>query len=200
MKSGKILSRRLAPVLFLLLGRVLVAQELAVDGGEHHHVHQDMPTAVGSLADIRVDFELTGASGQLVRDEDFRGRHLLLGFGFTRCTDVCPIMVARMAATIGLADGELAGAFVSVDTERDSPASVHAYTTGFNENITGLGGSLDQINAAASNFRVSYVVTKTQRSYTVQHTSHMFLIDPQGELVDVFPFTESSATILAALD
>jgi len=185
--------------LALFAGDGSIAQ---VAGGaeDEHHVHRELSPVSDVLGDISVDFELVGENGALIRDEDFRGRYVLMGFGFTRCTDVCPIMVARMASTIKLAERELNGVFVSVDTERDTPADVHAYTTRFSEKITGLGGSVEQINTAADNFKISYVVTKTQRSYTVQHTSHMFLIDPTGKLVDVFAFTESPATIVAALN
>ena len=56
-----------------------------------------------------------------------------------------------------------------------------------------------QINAAASNFKVSYAVTKTQNNYTVQHTANVYLIDPSGELVDVFTFSTPAEELMAAM-
>ena len=166
---------------------------------EHHH-ESNSPPASGVLDEIDVNFTLLGADGAVVTDEDFRGAHLLLGFGFTRCTDVCPIMVANMARTISQVGDGLAGVFVSVDTERDSPSTVEAYAKVFHERVSGLSGSIEQINAAARNFRISYVVTKSQNSYTVQHTSHVFLIDPDGQLIDVFAMNTDPAIIAAAME
>ena len=65
--------------------------------------------------------------------------------------------------------------------------------------MLGLSGSIEQINAATKNFKVSYAVTKTQDAYTVQHTANIFLIDPAGELVDVFNFSTSPESILEAV-
>ena len=174
---------------------------------EHAHRH-DMSGAgedgaaqlMSSLAGISPDFELINRHGDLVRDEDFRGRYVLLGFGFTRCTDVCPVMALNMARVLQAIEAPAAGVFISVDTERDSPSTVDDYTRGFDPRITGLSGSVEQINEAVRNFNARYVVTKSEDGTTVQHTSHIYLLDPQGELIDVFAFMTPSEDIVAALE
>ena len=166
------------------------------------HVHEGhemvgMPHFGDPLQDIVVDFELVGRDGGTVTAEDFRGRHVLLGFGFTHCPDVCPLMVLNMGKAVR--DTGAVGIFISVDTERDSPEITDQYASRFGERMIGLSGNISQINAAASNFKVSYVVTKTQNNYTVQHSANVFLIDPDGRLVDVFNFSTPGEELAAAM-
>jgi protein SCO1/2 len=149
---------------------------------------------------IVVDFALVDRDGKTVSDEDFRGRYVLLGFGFTHCEHICPLMALNMGQVVASAAKPATGIFVSVDTERDTAAISDDYAQHFGESMLGLGGSIEQINAAAKNFKVSYAVTKTQDHYTVQHTANVFLIDPRGELVDVFAFSAGPDQILEAMD
>ncbi|HSG64447.1 MAG TPA: SCO family protein [Gammaproteobacteria bacterium] len=158
--------------------------------------------AIGVPGDhgIVVDFTLVDRDGKLVTDEDFRGRYVLLGFGFTHCEHICPLMALNMGRVVEGAASPATGIFVSVDTERDTAAASDDYARHFGESMLGLGGSVEQINAAAKNFKVSYAVTKTQDHYTVQHTANVYLIDPQGELVDVFVFSTGPDRIIEAID
>ena len=166
------------------------------------HVHEGhemagMPVFGDPLQDIVVDFELVGRDGGTVTAEDFRGRHVLLGFGFTHCPDVCPLMVLNMGKAVR--DTGAVGIFISVDTERDSPEITNQYASRFGERMIGLSGNVSQINAAANNFKVSYVVTKSQNNYTVQHSANVFLIDPDGRVVDVFNFSTPGEELAAAM-
>jgi len=188
----------------------VVASALAgpVVGQEHQadphlaHGESSVPDGPGLGAGshgIVVDFELTDRDGNLVTDEDFLGRYVLLGFGFTHCAHICPTMALHMGQALSSTDKPAVGVFVSVDTERDSPAAIDDYASHFGEAMVGLGGDYEQINAVASNFKVSYAVTKTQSNYTVQHTANIYLIDPEGELVDVFTFTSAPEAMLEAM-
>ena len=171
-------------------------------GSEHVHEGHEVGAAQGfndPLQDIVVDFELVGGDGTIVTAADFRGRHVLLGFGFTHCPAVCPMMALNMGKALRDTDNAAVGIFVSVDTERDSAAVTNEYASRFGERMVGLGGSIEQINAAASNFKVSYVVTKTQNTYNVQHTANVYLIDPGGRLVDVFNFSTPAEELAAAM-
>lgn len=176
----------------------------AQEAGNDHAGHGAMASGYAPMAGlgdhgIVVDFELTGRDGALVRDEDFRGRYVLLGFGFTHCEHICPLMALNMGRVVAETDHDMTGVFVSVDTERDTAAITDDYATHFGEAMLGLSGSVEQINAATKNFKVSYAVTKTQDAYTVQHTANVFLIDPNGALVDVFNFSTSPENILEAI-
>ncbi|MEE9570482.1 MAG: SCO family protein [Gammaproteobacteria bacterium] len=169
------------------------ARTLAEDTVNHDSI--DSANAHG----ITVDFELLDRHGNVVTDEDFLGRYVLLGFGFTHCPHICPMMALNMGKALSLTDVDAAGIFVSVDTERDSPEVTDDYASNFGDSMLGLGGSYERVSAAATNFKVSFAVTKTQDNYTVQHTANVYVIDPAGELTDVFTFATSSETLLEAI-
>ena len=137
--------------------------------------------------------------GNLVSSEDFLGEYLLLGFGFTHCPDVCPMMALNMGIALRDTEVKAKGIFVSIDTERDTPTITDEYVSRFGDDLIGLGGSIDQINAVANNFKVSYAITKTQNNYIVQHTSNVFLIDPLGKLIDVYTFSTPAETLVEAM-
>lgn len=153
----------------------------------------------GNEHGIDVDFELLDRDGNIVTDEDFLGRYVLLGFGFTNCAHICPMMVLNMGKALKMTSHEAAGIFVSVDTERDTPAITDTYASNFGETMIGLSGSYEQVSAAAENFKVSFAVTKTQANYTVQHTANVYVIDPAGELLDVFTFATEPDVLLGAM-
>jgi protein SCO1/2 len=176
------------------------AQQAGMDHTAHMAMTGSLPIAGGSAdTGLVVDFELVDREGKLVSDEDFRGRYVLLGFGFTHCEHICPLMALNMGQVVQASPEPVIGIFVSVDTERDTPAISDDYAGHFGESMLGLGGSIEQINAAAQNFKVSYAVTKTQDAYTVQHTANVFLIDPEGALTDVFSFSTAPGEILEAI-
>ncbi len=173
---------------------------LAQGSGGAHEGHDVATSPVSDpLGDIVVAFELTDRDGNIVTAKDFEGRYVLLGFGFTHCPHICPMMVLNMGKALRETSIEAAGIFVSVDTERDSPTITDDYASKFGDSMIGLGGSIEQINAAASNFKVSYAITKTQNNYTVQHTANVYLIDPAGRLTDVFTFATPAETLMEAM-
>ena len=156
-------------------------------------------SADSPLQDIRADFELQDRNGEFVRDEEFLGKNVLLAFGFTHCVHVCPMIAANMASTLRVTDKDAVGIFVSVDTERDSPATTDDYAGGFGPTMIGLSGSYSQVSAAAKNFNATFVVTKSQDNYTVQHTPGIFLIGPDGAVIDVFAMNTAPGVIAAAM-
>jgi protein SCO1/2 len=169
------------------------AAHLAADAATHESLESS------NVHGINVAFELQDRTGNLVTAEDFRGRYVLLGFGFTNCAHICPMMVLNMGKALSMTDLDAAGIFVSVDTERDSPEITDNYASNFGASMTGLSGSYEQVSAAAENFKVSFAVTKTQANYTVQHTANVYVISPAGQLLDVLTFTTSAEDLVAAL-
>ncbi len=109
------------------------------------------------------------------------------------------MMVLNMAKALKMTNLDAAGIFISVDTERDSPEVTDNYASNFGDRLTGLSGSYELVSAAAANFKVSFAVTKTQDNYTVQHTANVYVINPAGELTDVFTFATSPEILLAAM-
>ncbi len=151
------------------------------------------------LSDVVVAFELVDSDGKVATYNDFRGRNVLLAFGFTHCQHICPMIAANMARAIKKSGKNAMGIFITVDTERDTPEKTNNYAHAFDDAMVGLGGSYQQVAEAAKNFNVTFVVTKAQDSYTVQHTPSIFLISPDGKLIDVFAMNSPVEAIVAAM-
>ena len=153
----------------------------------------------GPFEGIKPEFELVNHRGETVTEKDMRGYYVLLAFGFTHCLHICPMMAANMAMALKAAGQNAVGIFISVDSERDTPAVAQAYASSFHPSMMGLGGDYHQIRQAANNFKVSFVVTKSQKAYTVEHTSDIFLIRPDGRLIDVFALNASPKDMADAM-
>lgn len=142
-------------------------------------------------------FTLTDASGKQVTDKDFRGRYLLVFFGFTNCPDICPAGLQLMSAAldkIGAKADNIAPVFISVDPARDTREKLGAYVKNFNDRIVGLTGTPEEIAAVAKAYRVFYEKTPNGASpneYGMNHTSIIYLMGPDGEYVTHFtPMTD----------
>jgi len=118
---------------------------------------------------------------------DFKGKVVVVFFGFTRCPDVCPTGLAEIAAlkkALGPKGDQLQGVFISVDPERDSADVLQRYVTGFDPSFVGLRGTPEQTAAAAKDFRIFYakVPGKTPDSYTMDHTAGSYVFDATGQV------------------
>ena len=138
-------------------------------------------------ADYARDFSLTDHHGQLRSLKDFRGKVVVVFFGFTQCPDVCPTSMQELAevkAALG-ADGErLQGIFISVDPERDTLEMLKAYMENFDPSFLALRPTPEQLPALAKDFKIYYkkVDGTTPTSYTLDHSAGSYLYDPQGRL------------------
>ena len=130
-------------------------------------------------------FDLVASKGRHFTDRDFRGKFMLIYFGYTRCPDVCPVNLLVMSQALGLlgADAErIQPLFITVDPERDTPDVLKAYVTGFDPRFLGLSGTPEQIKKAASSFKAYYAKTGVANgTYSMDHTASFYLIDPKGE-------------------
>jgi protein SCO1/2 len=130
-------------------------------------------------------FALTDFNGQARTLADYRGKVVMLYFGFVQCPDVCPTALARASAVMQQLGADAARVqllFVTVDPERDTPALLRDYLSAFNPSFMALTGSAENIKAAADGFRVYYKKIPTGSSYTMDHTALTYLIDPQGRI------------------
>ncbi len=131
--------------------------------------------------------ELPDADGRPRTLSDFKGKVVVLFFGYTQCPDVCPTTMAELAhvkQSLG-ADGErVQGLFVTVDPERDTPEVIKAYAANFDPSFVALRGTAEQTSAAAREFKVFFAKApgKTPGSYTVDHTAGSYVIDREGRL------------------
>jgi len=138
-------------------------------------------------ADYAKDLRLTDHNGQPRSLQDFKGKVVVVFFGFTQCPDVCPTTLAELAEAKKLlgADGDkLQGIFVTVDPERDTPEVLKAYMANFDPSFLALRGTPEQIAAVAKDFKLYYkkVEGKTPGAYTMDHGAASYVYDPQGRL------------------
>jgi protein SCO1 len=128
-------------------------------------------------------FELRDADGKLRNLSEFKGKVVLLNFGFTQCPDVCPTALTRAVATkelLGKDADKLQVVFITIDPERDTPHVLQAYTAAFDKSFIGLAGDLEQTMKVANEFKVYFGKVPTGQSYTMDHTTFTYLFDPQG--------------------
>ena len=139
-------------------------------------------------ADYAKDFQLTDFNGQPRTLADYKGKIVVLFFGFTQCPDVCPTTLSELAEAKKLlgADGEkLQGLFISVDPERDTPEVLKEYMKAFDPSFVALyASSPEKLAAVAKDFKVYYkkVDGKTPSTYTMDHTAASYIYDTQGRL------------------
>lgn len=138
-------------------------------------------------ADYATGFNLTDQNGQPRTLADFKGKVVLVFFGFTQCPDVCPTTlteIAQVRQALG-ADGErVQGIFISVDPERDTPAIMKEYMASFDPSFLALNVPLEQLPDVAKSFKIYYkkVEGKTPTSYTMDHSAGTYVYDPQGRI------------------
>ena len=138
-------------------------------------------------ADYAKDFQLPDTEGRVRSLQEFRGKAVVVFFGFTQCPDVCPTTLAEIAQAkqlLGPDGAKVQGIFVTVDPERDTPEVLKAYMANFGPDFVALRGSPEQLAAVAKDFKVYYkkVEGKTPGSYTMDHSAASFVYDPQGRL------------------
>lgn len=140
-----------------------------------------------SMVEWGKDFSLTDHNGRSRRLEDFKGKAVILFFGYTQCPDVCPTTMAEMESVmqaLGPLSDQVQVLFVTVDPERDTQALLAQYVPAFDKRFLGLYGTPEQTAAVAKEFKVFYakVPGKTKDSYTVDHTAGSYVFDKTGKL------------------
>jgi protein SCO1/2 len=131
--------------------------------------------------------ELTDHHGKARRLEDYRGKAVVVFFGFTHCPDVCPTTLADMAIAmrqLGAQADRVQVLMVTVDPERDTPEVLARYVPAFDARFVGLRGDLEATRRTAKEFKVYFEkrAGKTPGEYSVDHSAHSYVYDPQGRL------------------
>jgi protein SCO1/2 len=133
------------------------------------------------------DFSLYDASGKLRTLADFRGKAVVVFFGYTQCPDVCPTTMVEMAQVmkkLGPDADKVQVLFITLDPERDTAEVLRQYVPAFDPRFIGLRGDEAQTQKVAQDFKVFYqkVQGKTPGSYTLDHTAGTYVFDPQGRV------------------
>jgi protein SCO1/2 len=183
-----------------LFGALLGAYALLLNSSPGDRVQSSGKALVGG------PFTLVDASGKTVTDQDFRGRYMLIFFGFTHCPDICPAELQVMAGALdqlGDKAKKVVPIFITLDPERDTPEAVGAYVKNFGPNIVGLTGSMDAVAAAAKAYRVSFSKFQDQNSgenYTIDHSALAYLMGTDGEYITHIPYGTSVAQMVDILN
>jgi protein SCO1/2 len=183
-------------VVALVVGVALVAM-LAPDRTPHTSDQASYPDLIGG------SFSLTASDGSRVTDQTLKGTPFAIFFGFTRCPDVCPTTLSRMAQLrkqMGPEGDKFRIVFVSVDPGYDSPEDIGRYVALFGTPILGLTGTDAEVNAAVKAYRAFYQkVPTTGGDYTIDHTANVYLMDADGKLQSIIAYDETNPSALAKL-
>ncbi len=133
------------------------------------------------------DFELKNTEGKKVKLSDFKGKIVLIFFGYTHCPDICPTALNKLAKIyegLGKDREKVKVIFITVDPERDKPEVIREYLDFFNKDFIGLYGSVDEIKKVAKEYMVFFRKADegSKAGYLVDHTDAIFLIDQKGQL------------------
>ena len=193
------------------LSILVSACALIVLGGCEHEA------APPPVADFDPSFRLVDVNGRAVTDEDFDSQLRLVFFGYTSCPDICPITLTSISAaleSLGEQAKDVAVLFISIDPKRDTPERLRAYTGAFHPSITGLTGNWVQIQAVTAGFRttfgftvrdgtgaeqplnrIEYETIPAFADYTPFHSSQVYVIGPDDELLDIIGYGSKPAQI-----
>ncbi|MHB0771254.1 SCO family protein [Bradyrhizobium sp. 5.13L] len=142
------------------------------------------PAAIGG------PFQLTDQNGKAVTDKSLKGKPTLIFFGYTHCPDVCPTSlfeISEVLRAMGKDADKVNAIFISVDPERDTPATMKDYLSSFDPHLQGLSGAPAETAKVISSYRVyAKKVPTKDGDYTMDHTALIYLMDREGRFVSPF--------------
>ncbi len=152
-------------------------------------------------------FQLTSHLGQKWTHENFKGNHSIVFFGFANCPDICPTTLLEMQKIDKKLKNQQINTpnfiFVSVDPDRDTPEVLNDYINYFNPDFKALTGDAANILSIASQLGVAYKVAEHEKGdlvYDVDHASALFVLNPDGERIGIFPAPHKVDTIVHDLE
>lgn len=152
------------------------------------------------------EFSLTNHKGEPVTDKDFRGKYMLVSFGYTFCPDICPAELQLMTDAmekLGEKQSEVTPVFVTIDPARDTVEQMRDYVSNFHPRMVGLTGTADQIKQAAEAYRVFYAKAETEKPddqyYLMDHSTFIYLMDRNGEYLRHFPYGTNADDLATAI-
>ncbi len=190
--------RSVALILATLFTTVVVTVVLILSLTDSDNVPSDADKVGGN-------FTLQSSSGPVSLSQ-FNGQAVLLFFGYTHCPDVCPTTMNNVAEAMSLLSQQeqrkVQPLFITVDPARDSVSHLAEYLSFFHPKIIGLSGTVDAVRRVAADYSVEFFkdsTTEGDESYLINHTSYLFLISPQGEVVDLMSDHTSASDIAITL-
>jgi protein SCO1/2 len=185
--------------LYAILGLALAV--LLIGSGAYIWLSGGSPPGIS----VGGPFALVNGDGKQVTDKDFRGKYLLVYFGYTYCPDVCPTTLNAVADAmdkLGPKADKIRPLFITVDPKRDSPAVVKQFAAAFGPRIEGLTGSAAEIAVVAKEYRVYYAEHRTgpgPDDYSMDHSSVLYLMGPDGRFIAPIRADMESGAMAASL-
>lgn len=191
-------------VLLIVLAAGLVGLVLLAQGGRLGAHETPQPDAGAFAVDPRdaPPLDLVDQDAEPFRLPLLRGAPVLVFFGYTHCPDVCPATIGIVNEALASSGSDARVVFVTVDPERDDPASLGTYLRYLPEGYTALTGTPARIRETADAWGVTYarIDTGSASGYAMAHTADLYLLDAAGRIRSVFPFGTDAGPIAAALE
>jgi cytochrome oxidase Cu insertion factor (SCO1/SenC/PrrC family) len=173
----------------------------APERAEAARLMNELMTGAGAIGG---PFQLTDQKGRRAGPAQWRGKWVLMYFGYTSCPDACPTDLSSIAAAIATlgADGDgVQPVFVTLDPQRDTPSMLAAYVRNFNPRFVALGGTEQEIRRVALSYKVYYekVARPGSDDYVIDHTSFTYVLNAAGQYAGYFPPGTSGERIAAQL-
>ena len=195
---------RNAAVTLLLAAAVFLAVVAAKHMEEWTNPFGAPYRAASTPVPIGGPFTLTGPDGKTVSNTDFRGKWMLVYFGYTHCPDACPTALNDIGVALGMMkqrSTSVAPVFITVDPERDTPAVMGAYTHQFSPQIVGLTGPQNTIARAEHEFHVYAARHPTPGGgYEMDHSNIIYVMDPSGHFAGIIDGSANPEDIAAQVE
>lgn len=158
------------------------------------------PAQSETMGPIGFDYTLTDQDGESFKRSQLDGQYQLVYFGFTYCPDICPVELTRISEAmkaLGADAAKVTPVFISVDPVRDTPEVLQPYLSNYHDRFVGLTGTEAQIDKVIESYKVyaKKVDDPNHAEYMVDHSSFIYLIDPQQELLKLFHKEDTPADI-----
>ena len=152
-----------------------------------------------SNANLNSSFELLSHTGEIKKITDFKGSVVAIFFGFTHCPDICPTSMQELKfikESLGKQSDKLQVIFITLDPERDNQSLLNSYVPSFDKSFIGLTGSQEDINRIASQYKIFHMTVGEGDSYTIDHSSGIYIIDKDGKIRVRHPYGSKVESII----
>jgi len=152
-----------------------------------------------SNANLNSSFERLSHTGEIKKITDFKGSVVAIFFGFTHCPDICPTSMQELKfikESLGKQSDKLQVIFITLDPERDNQSLLNSYVPSFDKSFIGLTGSQDDINRVASQYKIFHMKVGEGDSYTIDHSSGIYIIDKDGKIRVRHPYGSKVESII----
>jgi protein SCO1/2 len=155
-----------------------------------------LKAGVFTPARLAPDFAIRGSDGRALKLSQYRGKVVLLSFGYTSCADVCPVtltVLAQARKQLGAVGKQVQVIYITVDPERDDVPRMRQYLAAFDASFIGGTGSATQLAAVRQSYGITATRIPTADGYQMAHSSYVYLIDRVGKLRALMPFGHAAA-------